>query len=111
MPSAHDFTSHATPTRSEAGVAGLVIMVLSLLVVLVVSMWSFGVFTGHSKPTDHQEATQSIFSQSMSEQELRLCVEGKPPRAGAAVPTQAQQAHCTLTLGQQAANSASNPFP
>lgn len=110
MPSAHGFTSRIAPKRSEAGVAGLVIMALSLLVVLLISMWSFGVFTSHAKAGGSQKIGQSIFSQSMSEQELRLCLEGRPPRAGAPVPTPAQQAHCTLEIEHQAAKSATYPL-
>ena len=95
--------------RDSAGSAtGLIVVAISFLVVLLLSMWSFGVFAGGGGTARHP--VPSVFSQSHSERQLRLCVEGRPSSPGGTPPTRAQQRHCTLQLERQTAGGAASPL-
>ena len=94
--------------RDNAGSAtSLIVVAVSLLIMLTVSLWSFGVFAGGGGTP--ARPVPSVFSQSKSEQQLRLCVEGRPSSPGGTPPTRAQQRHCTLQLEHQVAGGATSP--
>jgi hypothetical protein len=78
-----------------SGVVGLVGIVVSLALVLVLTLLSAGAFS-----SSKGGGSPSVFSNSSTEQQLKLCVEGRPSSYGNP-PSQAQQAACTSELAGQ----------
>ena len=78
-----------------SGVVGLVSIVASLAIVLVLTLLSVGAFS-----SSKGGGAPSVLSNSSTEQQLKLCVEGRPSSYGNP-PSQAQQAACTSELAAQ----------
>lgn len=78
-----------------SGVAGLVAIAASMVLVLLLALFSAGTFSSSSS-----NGGSSVLSSSRSEQQLQLCVEGRPSIYGNP-PSQAQQAACTRQLAGQ----------
>jgi hypothetical protein len=79
-----------------SGVAGIVIIGVSLVVVLVLVLVGSGALSGSGSGG----AAPAVFSQSHNEEQLKLCVEGRPSSYGNP-PSQTQQAACTRELAAQ----------
>jgi hypothetical protein len=86
---------------------GVIAVVASLALVLVLTLMSTGAFTS-SGPKE--AGTTSVLSNSGSEQQLKLCVEGRHSSYGDP-PSMAQQAACTRTLEGQLAGAAGQSAP
>ena len=73
----------------------LIGIAVSLLLVLVLGLLASGAFSSSGS-----NGTPSVMSTSSAEEQLKLCVEGRPSTYGDP-PTQAQQAACTQQLAAQ----------
>lgn len=73
----------------------IVAIALGMVVVLLLSLFSAGAFSSSSS-----NGGSSVLSNSRTEQQLQLCVEGRPSIYGNP-PSQAQQAACTRELAGQ----------
>lgn len=80
-------------------------MLMSMALVLFLTLLSSGTLS-----SSKSAGSPSIVSSSSSEQQLKLCVEGRASTYGDP-PSQAQQAACTKTLADQIAGSGSESAP
>jgi hypothetical protein len=86
------------PAVDETGVSGLVGIIaigVSLALVLLLTLLGTGTFSSSGSG-----GGPAVFSNSSSEQQLKLCVEGRPSTYGNP-PTSLQQATCTRDLAGQ----------
>lgn len=95
-------------SRDEMGLSGLASIIgvaLSMVLVLVLSLFSAGVFS-----SSNSNGGSSVLSNSNAEQQLQLCVEGRPSIYGNP-PSQEQQAACTRELAGQLGGGSANTEP
>lgn len=79
----------------------LLALAVSLLLVLALTILGIGTFSGNSGSGSH-----GILTNSKSEQQIKLCAEGRDSSYGKP-PSQAQQAACLNEIAQQAAGGGS----
>ena len=91
--------------ESGLSTVSLVVILISMALVLLLTLLGTGTFS-----TPSSGRGPSIVSNSTSEEQLKLCVEGRPSTYGNP-PTPMQQAACTRQLAGQVAGGSGGADP